>query len=394
MRALLCIVCTLTVASAAASSAPSVPLDEVYPIVINTWPFVNATAKAWEVVSSGRDSAWLDDRELGPEDVLSTRYNPSLAAFVRRAIDEQDPLALSVAAVEAGCGTCEIEQCDGSVGFGGSPDESGETTLDAMVMDGTNMDVGAVGDIRNIKNAIGVARHVLHYTTHTLLAGNQATSFAVEMGFQQESLETPASHAIWQNWQNRDCQPNYWRDVSPNNTASCGPYTPNPSKAPRLHRPRIGLEPRPTVSRHNHDTIAMIVIDPTGQHVVSGTSTNGLTYKVAGRVGDSPIAGAGSFADSTVGGCGATGDGDIMMRFLPCYQAVESMRQGMSPKEAAEDAMARIISKYPVFQGAIVVVNKAGEHAGAATGWTFVYSLRTPTSGGVVTVTVPPMKTN
>eukprot|EP00163_Fabomonas_tropica_P029498 TRINITY_DN6341_c0_g1_i1.p1 TRINITY_DN6341_c0_g1~~TRINITY_DN6341_c0_g1_i1.p1 ORF type:complete len:131 (+),score=34.27 TRINITY_DN6341_c0_g1_i1:429-821(+) len=100
-------------------------------------------------------------------------------------------------------------------------------------------------------------------------------------------------------------------------------------------------------------------------------------------VGDSPVMGAGAYADSEVGGCGATGDGDTMMRFLPCYQVVQNMRAGMTPTQAAEDAIQRIAKYYPTFQGALVAVNIKGEHGGACNNWTFQYSLQTPSTNGV-----------
>nr|BAK01577.1 predicted protein [Hordeum vulgare subsp. vulgare] len=373
---------------------------DIFPIVINTWPFKDATAKAWEVISAAPRTP-----SRKPQDPL---YMANLESFIQKAVNTRDNLSLAIAAVEAGCGVCEVEQCDGSVGYGGSPDENGETTLDAMIMDGTTYDVGAVGAIRDIKNAIGVARHVLQYTTHTLLGGSQATDFAIQMGFTKESLSTNNSQQMYANWKNNNCQPNYWRGVEPNSSTSCGPYTPisqseltamdgeldNAAGEDEGSDSQLRMESnqeRVDIKRLSHDTIAMVVIDPTGSHVVAGTSTNGLSHKVPGRIGDSPIAGAGSFADSEVGGCGATGDGDIMMRFLPCYQAVENMRQGMSPTAAAEDAMARIVRKYPVFQGAMFAINKQGEHGGVAHGWTFTYALRTPSTGGVQIITVPPV---
>ncbi|KAB1257579.1 N-L-asparaginase [Camelus dromedarius] len=131
------------------------------PLVLNTWPFRNATEAAWKTLALGGSS--LD-------------------------------------AVEGGCASCEVEQCDGTVGFGGSPDESGETTLDAMLMEGTTMNVGAVGDLRRIKNAIGVARKVLEHTTHTLLVGESATKFAQSMGFVDEDLSTKDSRALHSDW--------------------------------------------------------------------------------------------------------------------------------------------------------------------------------------------------
>lgn len=140
-------------------------------------------------------------------------------------------------AVEAGCTQCEIDQCDGTVGYGGSPDETGETTLDALIMDGKTRAAGSVGCLRRVKNAIGVARAVLEHTSHTLLVGDQATAFAVEMGFRgllnsalhsptEESLSTPKSQQVWADWKKADCQPNYWVNVTPNSTQSCGPYKP------------------------------------------------------------------------------------------------------------------------------------------------------------------------
>uniref|UniRef100_A0A3B4YQY6 Aspartylglucosaminidase n=1 Tax=Seriola lalandi dorsalis TaxID=1841481 RepID=A0A3B4YQY6_SERLL len=242
------------------------------PLVINTWPFKNATAAAWNTLQSG--GSVLD-------------------------------------AVETGCARCEMEQCDGSVGYGGSPDESGETTLDAMIMNGDTMEVGAVADLRRIKNAIGVARVVMEHTDHTLLVGESASVFAENMGFIAEDLTTNKSVNIFSQWLKGNCQPNYRKNVFPDPSMSCGPY-----------KPRSTLKQEKRMAQHanarSHDTIGMLALDQDG-HVAAGTSTNGLTHKVPGRVGDSPIVGAGAYADSSAGGAAATGDGDVMMRFLPRY---------------------------------------------------------------------------
>ncbi|XP_028657971.1 N(4)-(beta-N-acetylglucosaminyl)-L-asparaginase [Erpetoichthys calabaricus] len=284
------------------------------PLVINTWAFRKATDKAWQTLHSG--SSALD-------------------------------------AVEKGCQQCEIDQCDGSVGYGGSPDERGETTLDAMIMNGDTMEVGAVADLRRIKNAIGVARAVMEYSRHTLLVGESASLFAQNMGFISEDLETNTSLSIFANWLNKNCQPNFWRNVSPDPLESCGPYKPAPGLQKRERHPKIIIQ--------NHDTIGMIVVDSFG-HVAVGTSTNGATHKIAGRVGDSPIPGAGAYADSTVGGAAATGDGDIMMRFLPSYQAVEYMRTGMDPSLACGKVISRIKKYFPSFFGAIICANSTGSY--------------------------------
>ncbi|GAA6222049.1 N(4)-(beta-N-acetylglucosaminyl)-L-asparaginase isoform X1 [Lates japonicus] len=287
------------------------------PLVINTWPFKNATAAAWSALQSG--GSVLD-------------------------------------AVEKGCARCEMEQCDGSVGYGGSPDESGETTLDAMIMNGNTMEVGAVADLRRIKNAIGVARAVMERTDHTLLVGESASLFAENMGFIAEDLTTNKSVNIFSQWLKGNCQPNYRKNVFPDPSMSCGPY-----------KPRATLRQKKRAQHANtrsHDTIGMIVLDQDG-HVAAGTSTNGLTHKVPGRVGDSPIVGAGAYADSSAGGASATGDGDIMMRFLPSYLAVELMRAGADPSSACKTAISRIKRHYSEFFGAIICANTTG-HYGAA----------------------------
>ena len=125
--------------------------------------------------------------------------------------------------------------------------------------------------------------------------------------------------------------------------------------------------------------------------MAAGTSTNGASHKVPGRVGGGPIAGSGSYVDGEVGRCGATGDGDVMMRFLPCYQAVESMRRCLTPGEAAEDAVRRITRRYPGVATGLVVVNAKGEHSGASSGWTFTYAFRGGGMAAAQVVTVSPL---
>ncbi|CAN9514608.1 unnamed protein product [Ophioblennius macclurei] len=292
------------------------------PLVINTWPFKNATFTAWSVLQAG--GSVLD-------------------------------------AVEKGCARCETEQCDGSVGYGGSPDESGETTLDAMIMSGNTMEVGAVADLRRIKNAIGVARAVMERTEHTLLVGESASVFAENMGFVAEDLTTNKSVNIFSQWLKGNCQPNYRKNVSPDPSTSCGPYRPRATQT-LLHQQQVRRAGH--ANTRSHDTIGMIVLDEKG-HIAAGTSTNGLTHKVPGRVGDSPIVGAGAYADSAAGGAAATGDGDVMMRFLPSYLAVELMRAGADPSAACEAAISRIKRHHSEFFGAIICANTTG-HYGAA----------------------------
>ncbi|XP_021905728.1 probable isoaspartyl peptidase/L-asparaginase 3 isoform X2 [Carica papaya] len=326
-----------------------------YPIVVSTWPFLEAVRAAWRAVDSGLSA---------------------------------------VDAVVEGCSACEDLRCDGTVGPGGSPDENGETTIDALVMDGMTMEVGAVAAMRYVKDGIRAARLLMQHTKHTLLVGEKASAFAISMGLPGPiDLSSPESKEKWTKWREDSCQPNFWKNVVP--ADSCGPYQPTDntgltngacSKASIFG----SIEYRSSLfGLRSHDTISMAVIDKVG-HIAVGTSTNGATFKIPGRVGDGPIAGSSAYADDEVGACGATGDGDIMMRFLPCYQVVESMRLGMEPKLAAKDAISRIARKFPDFVGAVIAIDKKGAHAGACHGWTFQYSVRSSDMDDVEVFTVLP----
>jgi N4-(beta-N-acetylglucosaminyl)-L-asparaginase len=135
----------------------------------------------------------------------------------------------------------------------------------------------------------------------------------------------------------------------------------------------------------------MAAIDASGS-VAAGASTNGAIFKVPGRVGDGAVPGGGAYADSAVGACGATGDGDVHLRFLPCYQVVEHMRQGMGPLEAAEAAVARIAKRVPTYVGAVFAVDRHGAHGAACHGWTFAYAFRDASSEGTQVVQVQPLR--
>ncbi|KAL7809518.1 aspartylglucosaminidase [Trichoderma gracile] len=312
------------------------------PLIINTWsgPFIAAT-----------DAAFLA--------LTSNPQSPSLA----------------LDAAQAGCQACQANQCDTTVGFGGSPDETCETTLDALIMDGQTLNAGAVANLRRVKDAIGVARHVLDYTRHTLLAGEQATQFALENGFKEESLATEDSLRVCHEWRSSNCQPNYRSNVLPNPLSSCGPYSPNNTNTSIISSNNNFAPTSKDTNDPSHDTLSLIALFPTGP-LATCTTTNGASHKIPGRVGDGPIPGSGSYADSQAGACAATGDGDLMMRLLPCYQAVESLRRGMTPLEAARDAVRRIVARFPGARTGIVVVDLKGEHAGAGSGWEFTYSYR------------------
>lgn len=319
-------------------------------VVISTWSaegFQQATTKAWNTLLN------TDDR-------------------VRSLVE--------------GLSECEQLQCDGTVGFGGSPDEEGETRLDALIFNGPGHKMGAVSSMGNVKHAARVALAVMKYTKHSILTGDAATRFAIEMGFKKEPLSTNASLSLHKNWKTKNCQPNFRRNVLPDPRKSCGPYY--PADEDSLGNCEHFKTQLYDAGKFHHDTIGMVVVDKNGD-IACGTSTNGAIYKIPGRVSDSSIPGAGAFVDNDVGAGVATGDGDVMMRFLPSYQAVESMRQGIRPQKAAEIAILRIEKFYPLFSGAVVAVNKEGNHGAACHGMqTFSYSVRNAQFEGVKIFTV------
>ncbi len=258
--------------------------------------------------------------------------------------------ASAIDAVEAAINHVELLG-DYWVGAGGVPNEVGETTLDAMIMWGPTHDLGAVGCLKRVKKAISVARAVMEKTQHSLIVGDDATRFAARMGFTETSLTSVVSQQAWDKWAAKG--------------EKTDAFDPEPiRKGDKL----VG-----------HDTVGSIALDAAGNLCV-GCSTNGREFKIPGRVGDSPIAGAGAYVDQAIGGAVATGNGDVMMRFLPTYHAVELMRGGMTPQAAAEAAIKRIEDAGYSIGGGIAVIRRDGVHGGAKTGWEdtpFSYSVQT-----------------
>ncbi|MGF1556288.1 N(4)-(beta-N-acetylglucosaminyl)-L-asparaginase [Paucihalobacter sp.] len=229
-------------------------------------------------------------------------------------------------AVEQGCMVEEANEKGQTVGKGGLPDRDGNVTLDACIMD-KDGNCGSVVYLQNITHAVSVARKVMEETPHVMLAGEGAQQFAISQGFERENLLTDASKKAWENW-------------------------------------KINSEYKPIINIENHDTIGMLAIDKNGD--ISGAcTTSGLAYKMAGRVGDSPIIGSGLFVDNEIGGCVATGLGEEVMKTVGSFLVVELMRQGKTPQQACEEAISRIVTKpnsdYKNFQVGYIAVNKKGE---------------------------------
>ena len=245
---------------------------------------------------------------------------------VKRAWKELQQGNSSLDAVEQGCRIAEADKKNQTVGNGGRPDRDGNVTLDACIID-KDGNYGAVVYLQHITHAISVARKVMEDTPHVILAGKGAEKFAVEKGFKPENLLTEASKKQWEAW-----------------------------KLKSNYNPKINIE--------NHDTIGILAMDANGD--ISGAcTTSGLAYKMAGRVGDSPIIGSGLFVDNQVGAAVATGLGEEVLKTVGSFLIVELMRQGKSPQEACEEAIGRIVSKpnsnYNNFQVGYIAMNKKGE---------------------------------
>jgi isoaspartyl peptidase/L-asparaginase-like protein (Ntn-hydrolase superfamily) len=219
-------------------------------------------------------------------------------------------------AVVDGATFCEDDESVDSVGYGGLPDASGEVTLDASVMDHRGR-CGAVACLRRVRHAARVARAVMERTPHVMLAGDAATAFALAQGFCEENLLSPRAREAYQKW----------------TAARSGVNAPD-SAQPRVNDPR-------TTAPRSHDTIGLLALDGAGTPAGACT-TSGRAYKLPGRVGDSPIIGAGLYVDGEVGAATATGLGEEVMRVCGSFDAVERMRRGAEPAEALAEVLRRV----------------------------------------------------
>jgi isoaspartyl peptidase/L-asparaginase-like protein (Ntn-hydrolase superfamily) len=245
-------------------------------------------------------------------------------------------------AAEAGVRVSESDPSVTSVGYGGLPDQDGNVTLDACIMD-WNGNCGAVSYLQQIKNPISVARKVMEETDHVMLSGDGALKFALEKGFQSENLLTEEALDRWVTWK---------KSTMPKAPAK-SKVDPNPKMPP----------PLPLNSPENHDTIGLIAMDKNGK-LAGACTTSGLAWKLHGRVGDSPIIGAGLFVDGQVGAATATGKGESVIKIAGTHLIVELMRQGKTPQEACEEAIHRIVEKqkdYNSFQVGFIACNIQGE---------------------------------
>jgi len=269
--------------------------------------------------------------------VISTWNNQ---AANQAAFDVINKNGKAVDAVEAGVQIPESDPKDQSVGYGGHPDREGNITLDACIMDSQG-NYGSVTYLQHIKHPISVARKVMDETPHVMLSGDGALQFALSQGFKKENLMTDKTQADYKEWLKTS-----------------------------EYKPKVNIE--------LHDTIGMIAIDGSGD--ISGAcTTSGLAYKMPGRVGDSPIIGAGLFVDNEIGAATATGMGEAVLRSVGSFLIVELMRNGLSPADACKEAVMRIIQKqsYKDLQVGYLAVNKQGDYGAFAIQPGFVFALTT-----------------
>lgn len=295
------------------------------PRIISTWDFgAAANAAAWRVIA-GRGSA-LD-------------------------------------AVEAGARVPEADPENHSVGIGGYPDRDGHVTLDACVMDHLG-NLGSVACLEDIVHAVSVARRVMEKTPHVLLVGEGALQFALAEGFPRQNLLTPAAERAWREWLK---------------TAEYKPI-PNIEQSGRLRAPQPppAHDVLPGAGAANHDTIGILALDQ-AQHLAGACTTSGMAFKLRGRVGDSPIPGAGLFVDGEIGAATATGVGEECLRVCGSHTVVELMRQGRSPEQACKEAVERIARRYSPprkdLQMAFIALDRDGRHGGYALQPGFTYAV-------------------
>ena len=295
--------------------------DPSRPVVIAAKTYVKTAARAYEILSGGGDP--LD-------------------------------------AVIAGINLVENDPEDVTVGYGGIPNEDGVVQLDAAVMDGRIMKAGAVGALEGIKNPSKVARLVMERTNRVFLVGEGALKFAKAHGFAPENLLTPRAHKIWLYWKEKLSGHDDWIEAGSEE-----------EKDPDI---RWYIEKYGVSDFRPQGTISCNAVTAEGD-IVGAMSTSGLFFKVPGRLGDTPVIGAGLYVDGEIGACGSTGWGEGNLRSCGSHTVVEFMRQGKSPEEAALKTLERIVALarenrdargLPKFNTVFYAVNKRGQYAGAS----------------------------
>ncbi|MDQ3100603.1 MAG: N(4)-(beta-N-acetylglucosaminyl)-L-asparaginase [Bacteroidota bacterium] len=269
-------------------------------------------------------------------------------------------------AVEQGVMVVESDFTNRSVGLGGLPDRDGKVTLDACIQD-HDCRAGSVAFMQGFENPIKIARAVMERTPHVMLVGSGAERWALENGFVKKEIEIPEVRQRWQEWLKKS------------------EYKPEMNIEEKLQDPKKGSKG----SIDDHDTIGLIAMDANGK-LAGACTTSGLAWKVHGRVGDSPIIGAGLYVDGEAGAACATGVGELVIRTAGSHTIVELMRNGMDPMEACREAVKRIIRKHPRMedmQVGFLAIRADGAYGAYSIEKGFNFALRTKDADELVDAT-------
>lgn len=327
-----------------------------------------AAAASRNVAHAGERSAALAANRPSPMKsapslpiaVASANGRRAVARAVERMRAGADPLDATI----EGVNIIEDDPNDMTVGYGGVPNEEGVVQLDACVMHGPSARAGAVAALEGVKNPTKVARLVMETTDHVLLVGAGARKFADMNGFGHENLLTEKARKVWLYWKQNLSALDKWLEPEPDK------LDPDVRDFIRQYGSAYFRDPR------SNGTVHVSAVDARGA-IAGCTSTSGLFFKIPGRVGDSPLIGAGCFTDNNVGSAGSTGRGEANIMVVGAHTAVEMMRQGKSPKEACLEVLRRIAAitrdrrlldktGKPNFGIFFYAVNKRGEYSGAA----------------------------
>jgi N4-(beta-N-acetylglucosaminyl)-L-asparaginase len=303
------------------------------------------------------------------------RDNPN-GSPIKKAYDMVATGADPLDAAIAGVNMVELDPNDMTVGLGGLPNEDGVVQLDASCMHGPTRRAGAVACLEDIATPSLVAKAVMDRTDHIFLVGAGAKKFALQMGFKEQNLLTEPARQAWLKWKSRLNPNDNWLDVPDDSAATRRPrLTPTTQRgAPDYDEDsHVFLDERGVP--HTFGTINMNAVSANGD-IGSVTTTSGLAWKIPGRVGDSPIIGAGQYCDNDVGAAGSTGRGEANIKVCGAFLAVELMRQGKSPEEALLEVMRRVIAMTerrllddrgrPYFDLNYYAVSKDGRYAGSS----------------------------
>lgn len=295
----------------------------------------------------------------GAPTILTSHTNETGREAMRRAWEILDAGGRAMDAVERGANVIEVDPEDTSVGYGGLPNADGVVQLDASCMDGRTYNAGAVAALEGIKTPSSVARLVMERTDHVMLVGREAQDFARSFGFDVEDLMTERSRDAWLRWRESHSESDDWGP--PDHLRGTGSGAPSDARLQGL-------------VEQEHGTTNVLAVDANGD-LAGITTTSGLSWKIPGRIGDSPIIGAGLYVDNEVGAAGATGRGEDVIKSCASYYIVMRMREGRTPQEACEDAVEMIVGRYRAIGSdyvpgeKFVALNKAGEVGCAAMGY-------------------------